>query len=135
MQLTDFNFFHCLSNTIHRFGFLDHCVSNKSSKGALTDRKHSAAYFQVGDRVVALPDHKAWAELVAVPATSVFALPPGMSYLDAAAITMNYTVAYILLFELANLAPGKSLLLHSAGGGVVSSSRKPCNKFTSCSGE
>ncbi|KAI4499810.1 hypothetical protein M0802_005066 [Mischocyttarus mexicanus] len=72
----------------------------------------------VGDRVVALPDHKAWAELVSVPATSVFTLPPGMSYLDAAAVTMNYTVAYILLFELANLAPGKSLLLHSAGGGV-----------------
>lgn len=70
--------------------------------------------------MVALPDHKAWAELVAVPATSVFALPPGMSYLDAAAITMNYTVAYILLFELAHLTPGKSLLLHSAGGGVVS---------------
>lgn len=43
-----------------------------------------------------------------------------MSYLDAAAITMNYTVAYILLFELAHLTPGKSLLLHSAGGGVVS---------------
>ncbi|XP_032681827.1 synaptic vesicle membrane protein VAT-1 homolog-like [Odontomachus brunneus] len=74
--------------------------------------------FKVGDRVVALPDHKAWAELVAVPATSVFALPPGMSYLDAAAIIMNYTVAYILLFELANLTPGKSLLLHSSGGGV-----------------
>lgn len=70
--------------------------------------------------MVALPDHKAWAELVAVPATSVFALPSGMSYLDAAAITMNYTVAYILLFELAHLTPGKSLLLHSAGGGVVS---------------
>lgn len=70
--------------------------------------------------MVALPDHKAWAELVTVPATSVFALPPGMSYLDAAAITMNYTVAYILLFELAHLTPGKSLLLHSAGGGVVS---------------
>lgn len=74
--------------------------------------------------MVALPDHKAWAELVAVPATSVFALPPGMSYLDAAAITMNYTAAYILLFELANLTPGKSLLLHSAGGGVVSSQTK-----------
>lgn len=74
--------------------------------------------FKVGDRVVALPDHKAWAELVTVPATSVFALPNGMSYLDAAAITMNYTVAYILLFELAHLTPGKTLLLHSAGGGV-----------------
>lgn len=78
--------------------------------------------------MVALPDHKAWAELVAVPATSVFALPSGMSYLDAAAITMNYTVAYILLFELAHLTPGKSLLLHSAGGGVVS--RRENSPFT-----
>ena len=52
--------------------------------------------------------------------TAVFALPADMSYMDAAAITMNYTVAYILLFELANLTPKKSLLLHSAGGGVVS---------------
>lgn len=76
-------------------------------------------FVKVGDRVVALPDHRAWAELVAVPASSVFALPSGMSYLDAAAITMNYTVAYILLFELACLTPGKSVLLHSAGGGVV----------------
>lgn len=82
----------------------------------------------MGDRVVALPDHKAWAELVAVPATSVFALPAGMSYLDAAAITMNYTVAYILLFELANLTPGKNLLLHSAGGGVVSIILRCCDQ-------
>lgn len=78
--------------------------------------------------MVALPDHKAWAELVAVPATSVFALPAGMSYLDAAAITMNYTVAYILLFELANLTPGKNLLLHSAGGGVVSIILRCCDQ-------
>lgn len=68
---------------------------------------------------MALPDHKAWAELVAVPKNSVFILPAEMSYLDAVAITMNYTVAYILLFELANLTPGKSVLLHSAAGGVV----------------
>ena len=43
-----------------------------------------------------------------------------MSYQDAVAVTMNYTVAYILLFELANVVPGKSILLHSAAGGVVS---------------
>lgn len=43
-----------------------------------------------------------------------------MNPLDAAAITMNYTVAYILLFELAGLSKEKSILIHSAGGGVVS---------------
>lgn len=33
---------------------------------------------------------------------------------------MNYVVAYILVFELGNITPGKKVLLHSAGGGVVS---------------
>lgn len=74
----------------------------------------------MGDRVVALPEYKAWTELVAVPKTAVFVIPENMSYLDAVAITLNYTIAYILLFDLAQLTPGKSLFLHNAGGGVVS---------------
>ncbi|XP_026495524.1 synaptic vesicle membrane protein VAT-1 homolog-like isoform X1 [Vanessa tameamea] len=74
--------------------------------------------FKVGDQVVALPEYKAWAELVTVPAQYVYALPEGMSALDAVAITTNYVVAYLLLFEMANLTPDKSLLVHSAGGGV-----------------
>ncbi|KAF7995610.1 hypothetical protein HCN44_006717 [Aphidius gifuensis] len=74
--------------------------------------------FSIGDRVVAMPDCKGWAELIALPATHVFKLPDNMSYLDAAAITTNYTIAYVLLFEVACLTPGKSLLVHSAGGGV-----------------
>lgn len=75
---------------------------------------------QVGDQVVALPEYKAWAELVAVPAQYVYKLPSGMSPLDAVAVTTNYVVAYLLLFEMASLTSGKSLLVHSAGGGVVS---------------
>ncbi|CAB3228940.1 unnamed protein product [Arctia plantaginis] len=75
--------------------------------------------FKVGDQVVAMPEYKAWAELVSVPAQYVYALPEGMTALDAVAVTTNYVVAYLLLFEMANLTPGKSLLVHSAGGGVV----------------
>lgn len=74
----------------------------------------------MGDRVVALPEYRAWAELVTVPQQFVFPLPAELSFLDAAALTMNYIVAYILLFELGSLSPGKSVLIHSAGGGVVS---------------
>ncbi|XP_021925409.1 synaptic vesicle membrane protein VAT-1 homolog-like [Zootermopsis nevadensis] len=74
--------------------------------------------FKVGDRVVALPEYRAWAELVIVPSRYVYHIPAELSYLDAAAIAMNYLVAYILLFELGGLAPGKSVLVHSAGGGV-----------------
>lgn len=74
--------------------------------------------FKVGDRVVALPECKAWADLVSVPVKYVFPIPADLSFQDAAAITMNYIVAYVLLFELGGLAPGKSVLIHSAGGGV-----------------
>lgn len=74
--------------------------------------------FKVGDRVVALPEFRAWAELCAVPTKYVYKLPDEISFQDAAAITMNYLVAYVIVFELLSLRPGKSLMLHSAGGGV-----------------
>lgn len=76
--------------------------------------------FEVGDRVVALPEFKAWAELVAVPETFVYKIPENMTYTEAAAITLNYLVAHILVNDLAVVRPGNSVLLHSAGGGVVS---------------
>ncbi|ERL92743.1 hypothetical protein D910_10052 [Dendroctonus ponderosae] len=87
--------------------------------------------FQVGDQVVALPEYRAWAELVAVPSKYVYKLPKGLSYLDAVTITMNYTVAYILLFEIGALTQGKSVLVHSVGGGVLQESAMDCESFNS----
>lgn len=75
---------------------------------------------QVGDRVVALPEFRAWAELCAVPTKYVFKIPDELSFQDAAAMAMNYLVAYIIVYDLLSLRSGKSVVLHSAGGGVVS---------------
>jgi hypothetical protein len=75
---------------------------------------------QVGDRVVALPEFRAWAELCAVPTKYVYKIPDDLSFQDAAAMTMNYLVAYVIVYDLLSLRAGKSVLLHSAGGGVVS---------------
>ncbi|XP_014217312.1 synaptic vesicle membrane protein VAT-1 homolog-like [Copidosoma floridanum] len=86
--------------------------------GEIVQVGESVKDLKVGDEVVALPDHKAWAEYVTVPANYVYKLPAEMDCKNAAAITMNYTVAYFLLFEIANLTPGKSILLHGASGGV-----------------
>jgi NADPH:quinone reductase-like Zn-dependent oxidoreductase len=77
-------------------------------------------HIQVGDRVVALPEYRAWAELCAVSTKYVYKLPDDISFQDAAAITLNYLVAYIIVNDLLSLRSGKSLMLHSAGGGVVS---------------
>lgn len=57
---------------------------------------------------------------MAVPTKYVYPIPDNMSFSDAAAVAINFVVAHILLFDLAAIRPGKSLLLHSAGGGVVS---------------
>ncbi|KAG1649706.1 Synaptic vesicle membrane protein VAT-1 -like [Nymphon striatum] len=73
---------------------------------------------KIDDHVVALAENKAWSELSAVPAKFVYKLPPGMSFQDAAALTMNFTVAYILIHDVGNVREGSSLLVHSAGGGV-----------------
>jgi len=74
--------------------------------------------FTVGQRVCAFSDTKAWAELVSVPAKNCYALPDGIGYQDAAAMLMNYTVAHALLFDVANLREGQTVLVHSIGGGV-----------------
>ena len=70
--------------------------------------------------MLAVTDFKAWSEHVAVSESFVFKIPTSMSYDEAASLFMNYVTAYILLFELGNLRPNQSVLIHSAGGGVVS---------------
>ena len=73
----------------------------------------------MGDKVIGIVDTGAWSELVCVPAQFLYKLPKSMSYQEGAAIFMNYVTAYVLLFELGNIKAGQSILLHSAGGGVV----------------
>lgn len=75
--------------------------------------------FSVGQMVVCLPEFRAWAELVAVPARVAFPLPPDMTCQDAAAMALNALAAYLLLFDVAGLSAGHTVLLHSAGGGMV----------------
>ncbi|KAK3758003.1 hypothetical protein RRG08_058311 [Elysia crispata] len=74
--------------------------------------------FQVGDRVVAFSDYKAWSELVAVPQDYVYKIGDSLSFQDAAALLMNYVVAYVIVFDQAGLREGQSILAHSLGGGV-----------------
>lgn len=67
-----------------------------------------------------MPDCKAWSELVAVSTKYVYKLPQEMSFQDAAAMLMNFVVAYGLVFDTACVRQGQTVLIHSAGGGVVS---------------
>ncbi|WP_206885113.1 MULTISPECIES: zinc-binding dehydrogenase [Alicyclobacillus] len=78
--------------------------------------------FQVGDRVIALPQlpHGGLAEQVVVPLAQVHRVPQGASPAEAAAMFITYHTAYYALHRLARLQPGEVLLVHAGAGGVGS---------------
>jgi NADPH:quinone reductase-like Zn-dependent oxidoreductase len=71
-----------------------------------------------GDRVLALTRFGGYATHVVSPADFVFGLPDALSDAEGAALPVNYLTALIALYKLANVAPGETVLIHGAGGGV-----------------
>ncbi len=76
------------------------------------------AVFQVGDRVTGGAKTGGFAEIASVPATSLRAIPEGVSYAQAAAMGAAYSTAYTALVELGGLKAGQTVLVHGASGGV-----------------
>ena len=72
----------------------------------------------VGDRVMALLAGGGYAELVAIPAGQLMAVPQGMSWTDAAAIPECFLTAHDNLFTRGRLTAGETVLIHGGGGGV-----------------
>jgi NADPH:quinone reductase len=74
-----------------------------------------------GRRVVALTGGAGgYAELAAVPATSAFDIPDGVSDAQALALLIQGLTAHHLYRTSAKLQPGESVVVHSAAGGVGS---------------
>uniref|UniRef100_A0A674HP91 Vesicle amine transport 1 like n=1 Tax=Taeniopygia guttata TaxID=59729 RepID=A0A674HP91_TAEGU len=83
--------------------------------------------FEIGDRVMAFVNYNAWAEVVCTPVEFVYRIPDDMNFSEAAAFPMNFVTAYMMLFEVANLREGMSVLVHSAGGGVGQAVAQLCS--------
>jgi NADPH2:quinone reductase len=75
--------------------------------------------FRVGQRIAAFPPNGSYAEVVVVPVTTTYSLDPAVSDDDAASVLMLVT-AYNVLTLAGRLAPGESVLVHAAAGGVGS---------------
>ncbi len=75
-----------------------------------------------GSRVLATPPlpNGGFAERVAVPAESVFAIPDDMPFDAAAAMHIVYQTAYFALHRRASLKEGETVLVHAGAGGVGS---------------
>ncbi|XP_015238933.1 synaptic vesicle membrane protein VAT-1 homolog-like [Cyprinodon tularosa] len=83
--------------------------------------------FEIGDRVMAFMNYNAWAEVVCTPTDFVYKMPDEMMFAEAAAFSLNFVAAYIMLFEVASLREGMSVLVHSAGGAVGQAVAQLCS--------
>ena len=72
-----------------------------------------------GKRVVAMPKgaHGGFAEYAICPVVSAFEMPAAIPLPDAAALYFPFHLAWLGLFDRAQLQPGESVLIHAAAGG------------------
>ena len=74
-----------------------------------------------GDRITVIGEHTdgTHAELIAVPAAQVYAIPDELSFEDAAAFPLVFETAYRMLVTRARLREGDWVLVWGVGGGVA----------------
>lgn len=88
------------------------CSGEVEAVGAAVTR------FKPGDKVIAAAGTGAFCERVAAHESSVFPMPDGLSFEQAAGISITYFTSYYALKQRANLQPGETLLVLGAAGGV-----------------
>lgn len=74
--------------------------------------------FLEGERVAALTRFGGYSDRVVVPASHCFRLPEELSDAEAASVPVTYLTAALALYKLSALAPGETVLIQNAGGGV-----------------
>jgi NADPH:quinone reductase-like Zn-dependent oxidoreductase len=72
----------------------------------------------VGDRVLAPVSSFTWRERMVVPASGLFALPPGADPQQLSMLAINPPTAALLLSEYVNLKPGEWVVQNSANSSV-----------------
>ncbi|XP_018594310.1 synaptic vesicle membrane protein VAT-1 homolog-like [Scleropages formosus] len=83
--------------------------------------------FEIGERVMAFVNYGAWAEVVCAPLDFVYPVPDAMTFPEAAAFLVSFVAAYMMLFEIANVQEGMTVLVHSAGGAVGQAVAQLCS--------
>lgn len=76
------------------------------------------ADFAVGDRVIATMDYGAYSEQVVVEDFLAHPFPASMDFATAASFPVAYGTSYVGLLRRSHIAPGETVLVHGAAGGV-----------------
>src|SRR5690606_3810007 len=78
----------------------------------------AAGRWAVGDRVCALLGGGGYAEYAAVDARHVLPIPPGLAFVQAAALPETVFTVYANVFEHGALRAGETLMVHGATSGI-----------------
>ena len=73
---------------------------------------------QPGDRVAAFPGFGGFAEQVVTDPAFVLPIPSDVSFVQAAALPMNYLTCHFALRKRGGLVAGETVLVHGAAGGI-----------------
>ena len=73
---------------------------------------------RIGERVLALTRFGGYSDMVCVAAEQLAAMPARLSFVEGAAIPVNYLTAWITLVHLGAVRSGDRVLVHAAAGGV-----------------
>jgi NADPH2:quinone reductase len=88
------------------------CAGDVMAVGASVTR------FKVGDKVLSMGAAGAFCEQIAANESAVFPMPNGLSYEQAAGVSITYFTSYYALKQRAKLRSGETLLVLGAAGGV-----------------
>ncbi|MER5772865.1 SDR family NAD(P)-dependent oxidoreductase [Streptomyces sp. NPDC002039] len=87
--------------------------------GVITDTGAEVTHHRVGDRVFGLST-EVFGPVTVADERTVYRMPEGWSFEEAASVSVTYMTAYYGLVDLGGLRPGQSVLIHAAAGGVGS---------------
>lgn len=79
------------------------------------EEKYQGKHF----RVLGMPDHGTFAEVIHLPAANLFDMPDHLSYEEAAALPLAGLTAWRTLFSRCQLASNERVLITGIGGGVA----------------
>lgn len=91
------------------------CAGVVSAVGAKVTR------FKAGDKVLSAAGAGAFCQKIAANEFAAFPMPEGLSFEQAAGVSITYFTSYYALKQRANLQPGETLLVLGAAGGVGTS--------------
>lgn len=74
----------------------------------------------IGDKVCALTNGGAYAEMVAVPAAQCLPIPEGVDLIDAAGLCETFFTVWSNVWHGHDVPAGQTLLVHGGGGGIGS---------------